>query len=95
MPRATQLKTAKPVASSVDDLPRISVGTTFDTKNEAFFAGRLQPAEGRYANQDELLKLLPEAAEGHHWALKVFVRETKNSRTLLDVVLQQEADYQA
>jgi hypothetical protein len=93
MARATQIKTAK-TATVTEAQPRISVGTSFDTKNDAFFAGRLQPADGRYANQDELLKMLPTPAEGHHWGLKVFVRETKNGRTVLDVILQQEEDYQ-
>jgi hypothetical protein len=92
MPRAVRNKTT---AAPVDAQPRISVGTSFDTKNEAFFAGRLQPADGRYANQEELLKLLPTPDEGKHWGLKVFVRETKNGRTVLDIILQQEEDYQA
>jgi hypothetical protein len=92
MPRAVRNKTT---TAPVDAQPRISVGTAFDTKNESFFAGRTQAADGRYANQDELLKLLPTPNDGHHWAIKVFVRETKNGRTVLDVVLQQEEDYQA
>lgn len=90
-PAATQAKTTESEAA----LPRISVGTAFDTKNPAFFSGRPQEADARYSNQSELLKLLPAAPEGFHWSLKVFARETRNGRTLLDVILQQEEDYQA
>lgn len=93
MPRSVKTKATN--TAPAEQAPRISVGTCFDTKNEAFFAGRLQPADGRYANQQQLLELLPPAEDGHHYAIKAFVRETKNGRTVLDVVLQQEEDYQA
>lgn len=90
----TTAKTTKAKASEVQDLPRISVGTVFDTSNESFFAGRPQPSDGKYDNQEELLGMLPTPPDGYHWSLKLFVRETRSGRTLCDIILQVEEDYQ-
>jgi hypothetical protein len=93
MPRAVK-STTKTAKTSTVDQPRISIGTAWETRNESFFAGRLKPADGRYANQEELMRLLPAPSEGHHWALKLFVREVGTGQTVVDVILQQEEDYQ-
>lgn len=85
---------SKAKASEVKELDRISGGTVFDTKLDWFFSGRLQEADGKYQNQQRMLDLLPDAPDGHHWCVKLFVRETKSGRTLGDVVFQIEEDYQ-
>lgn len=85
----TKATNTAPAAKS----PRIPVGTAWETRNESFFAGGLKPADGRYENSQQLLELLPAAPEGQHYALKVFVRDIKDGRTVLDVILQLEDDY--
>lgn len=68
---------------------RVSLGTAFETRNENFFSGPISEANGQYANQSELLKLLGPAPEGHAWRVKLFIKEAKG-KTLVDIVAEIE-----
>ncbi len=72
---------------------RVSLGTAWETANENFFAGLLKEADAEYKNQSELLELVGQPAEGHQWRVKLFVRELKNGKTVIDAVLQEDPIY--
>ena len=95
MTNAVKTRTAKATTQAAEIQPRrLSLGSAWATKNESFFAGRVLPGDGRYANQDDFLGLLGEAQEGYHWVIKTFVRVTKTHKTLLDIIVEEEPDYQ-
>ena len=87
-------KTAASAANAAQVGRRVSLGTAWETPNDNFFAGTLQGASAEYKNQDELLGLIGAPAEGHQWRIKLFVRELKNGKTVVDAVLQEEPMFQ-
>jgi hypothetical protein len=91
--RTRTTTTAPANATTADRGRRVSLGTAFMTKNDSFYAGGIEPSNGTYANQTELLGLLGPAPEGFHWRLKVWVVDYEKNgvqKTRLDVAAELE-----
>lgn len=86
--RKPATKAAAPATTQSYAPRRLSLGTAFETSNSDFFAGPVSPAEGQYQNQQALLDMLGEPAEGYQWRIKAWVKEGKKQR--LEIAIHEE-----
>lgn len=87
--RASTKTTTSNATKAKEENMRVSLGTLFETKNPMFYSGPIVGSDGRYANQQQLLDLLPEAPTGCAWRIKAFVKETKKG-DVTDIVAECE-----